>query len=58
MSVILRAYICYAFLQQTNISKIVLDNDIVHGCHNEFHLLCIGSTGKMSIDLLVIRLVE
>ena len=45
-------------LEQTNISKIVLDNNIVHGCHNEFHLLCIGGTGKMSIDLLVVRLVK
>lgn len=46
------------YLQQATFTKIVLNNDIIHCCHDKPDLLCIGGTGEMSIDLFRVGLVE
>jgi hypothetical protein len=47
-----------ACLYQTAHAKVLLDNDVVDGGHDESNLHCVGCAGKVGVNLLSRMLIE
>jgi len=41
-------------LQQPTVTKVVLDDDVVHSRHHELDLLGVGGAGEVRVDLLYV----
>jgi hypothetical protein len=47
-----------ACLYQATHAEVLLNDDVVHGSHNEADLHCVGCAGKVGVNLLGRMLVE